>query len=94
MTSIMRRLPYEKRMIMLGVYDIIDTLGGDAVKNSDNVVTSSIEVFGALNEYCFRVDAMETGCMLSISFARPAAVSMSEVGERRAAGAELHNRLP
>lgn len=84
MTELKRAYPYSNHLVLNGVYDLTDGVGGSASRLKDqSAVLGRREVFGKESVFLFQVSGDEKSCMLQIGVYEPAP-GLSKSGELRA----------
>lgn len=80
--SISKILPYVRRYVLLGIYDVLDGEGVPYQKEEDTIVAKA-EVYGNLSVFSISAEAREVGTELKVTLLQPCE-GLSEQGKERA----------
>ena len=80
--SISKILPYVRRYVLLGIYDVLDGEGVPYQKEEDTVVAKA-EVYGNLSVFSISAEAREVGTELKVTLLQPCE-GLSAQGKERA----------
>ena len=80
--SISKIIPYVRRYVLLGIYDVLDGEGVPYQKKEDTVVVKA-EVYGNLSTFSISAEEQEMGTELKVTMLQ-SCVGLSEQGKERA----------
>ena len=80
--SISKIIPYVRRYVLLGIYDVLDGEGVPYQKKEDTVVAKA-EVYGNLSTFSISAEEQEMGTELKVTMLQ-SCVGLSEQGKERA----------
>ena len=84
MARIERKYPFGRRLLLLGVYDIIDRLmGRPGYDNTSGKITCELAVYERKSVFVFEIQPIEDGSLLVIHLLTPAE-GLSKQGQERA----------
>ena len=80
--SISKIIPYVRRYVLLGIYDVLDGEGVPYQKK-ENTVVAKAEVYGNLSTFSISAEEQEMGTELKVTMLQ-SCVGLSEQGKERA----------
>ena len=80
--SISKIIPYVRRYVLLGIYDVLDGEGVPYQKKEDTVVAKA-EAYGNLSTFSISAEEQEMGTELKVTMLQ-SCVGLSEQGKERA----------
>lgn len=80
--SISKIIPYVRRYVLLGIYDVLDGEGVPYQKK-ENTVVAKAEVYGNLSTFSISAEEQEMGTELKVTLLQ-SCVGLSEQGKERA----------